>query len=186
ARSVLASANAGTSIMRVALFLNATYFLGESDFGMAVLTFFEALADRDVLYIADDEGDTVYNLPYCTAIPTSVPSASAACYINTSTNVTLYLPHFSGGALGNDTQAPSVNVTSPQNGSTLNNSFVTMAFTVYEANPNTATFCNYTFGNSSTTLYSSLTSILVTFPMTAARAMITVKHGTTWQTEPTV
>lgn len=145
AASVRAAVRSGSAVQLFALFQNATNFL--ASFNIAVLTFNQYLAGRDVLYIDDDEGNSVYRLAYCSSVPTSVAAATDACYTNTSANVTLYLPHFSGGAIANDTVAPIINITSPGNSSTQNNSYFTFGLKVYEANPNSVTFCNYTLWN---------------------------------------
>ncbi|MBI3190134.1 S8 family serine peptidase [archaeon] len=52
------------------------------------------------------------------------------CY-NISANIsTLYLPSFSGGAGGNDTQAPSISVSSPISGTTYSSSSIPLTYTV--------------------------------------------------------
>ena len=145
-----ASTRAGTTIETLLLFENLEDFLGEDEFTMATIVFREALGGRDVLYLADDAGSVIYKLISCTSIPTSVATASAACYNVSGGNVTLYLPHFSGGGLANDTAAPLINITGPDNGSTVGNSYFQVNFTVYESNPATA-FCNITLTSGATT-----------------------------------
>jgi len=141
---------AGITVQKLLLFEDISNFLANSDYGMAIITFETALLNRDVLYIDDDDGNTVYNMPVCSFTPSSIANAAAACYMNNTNNVTLYIPHFSGGALANDTDAPIVNITVPANASSVNNSIMVFTFEVYEANPNTDSFCNYTFQNGST------------------------------------
>ena len=145
-----ASSKSGSTIQKVVIFENATNFLGEADFGMATITFYTILGNLDVFFIEDNLGNTLFKLSECSSVPTSVATSAAACYLNTSTNVTLYLPHFSGGGLGNDTTAPLVNISYPVNDTTLTNSYFNLNFTVYEANPNTNNFCNYTLINGGT------------------------------------
>jgi PGF-pre-PGF domain-containing protein len=147
-KALTATSRAGSNISAIVLFENMGYFLAEEEFGMAEITFDVVLADLDVLYIADDIGETIYKLSACSSTPTSVANVAAACYTNTSANVTMYLPHFSGGALANDTQAPDINITYPANNTEVNNSYFNLTFYAYEANPNTDSFCTYVFNGS--------------------------------------
>lgn len=138
----------GSNIVKLLLFENVTKFIPESEFTYATIVFYTALMpDQQVFFVDDDAGERVYKLSRCSSIPTSVTSATDACYLNYTSNVTLYIPHFSGGALANDTTAPTINVTAPVNDTTVTNSRVDINFSVYEANPHTTTFCNYTFGS---------------------------------------
>ncbi|MBN1157512.1 PGF-pre-PGF domain-containing protein [Candidatus Woesearchaeota archaeon] len=142
---------AGAALQRMLLFRNATLFLPSASFASgATITFNQSITpDIDVLYIADDAGDSVYKLNYCSGgtAPTSI-TTSTMCYINTSSNVTLYIPHFSGGALANDTSAPAINISTPVNGSTVTNSYFTFTFDAWDGNP-AESFCEYNLSNSS-------------------------------------
>lgn len=137
---------AGVTIQKIVLFQQATGFLTSGNFLKgARMTFQTNLGDLDVLYIDDDASQTIYKLSRCSSAPTNVIiTTSNMCFTNTSANVTLYIPHFSGGALANDTTGPDISISSPSNGSIVNNSYFTLGFTAYEANPNTDKFCNYT------------------------------------------
>jgi len=75
------------------------------------------------------------------------------CYVNTSDNVTLFVPHFSGGALVNDTFPPEINITNPENNSEINNSYFDFGLIVKELNPEGG-YCNYTLSNVSGELIS--------------------------------
>ncbi|MCK4429210.1 MAG: hypothetical protein KAU95_02450, partial [Candidatus Aenigmarchaeota archaeon] len=76
---------------------------------------------------------------------------STMCYINTSANITLYIPHLSGGVLVNDTLPPILNITNPENNSVATNSYFEFNFTSKEANPN-ATFCRFNLTNGTDTI----------------------------------
>ena len=155
--SVTASGNAGSTIQKIVLFKNASGFLSQSDFTRgARITFKQAIQGLDILYLDDDEGNTVYKLSACTSVPTSAITTSNMCYVNTTTNVTLYIPHFSGGAIANDTAAPAVTITSVSNSSTIADSSFWINFTANEANPHATTFCNYTLNNGSVNTYSNV------------------------------
>jgi len=144
AKASLVESKAGATVEHIVLFENFTNFLPENEFSLARIVFFSPLNYLDVYYINDDFGQEVYKLSLCSAVPTAVSTIAQACYKNSSTNVTLYLPHFSGGALVNDTAPPVINITSPLNGSTVSNSYFELNFSVIESNPATDTFCNYT------------------------------------------
>ena len=156
-----ASSRSGSTIQKIVLFENASNFLAEADFGMATITFDTVLGNLDVFFIEDNQGNTLYKLSKCLSVPSSVATSLEACYLNTSTNVTLYLPHFSGGALANDSIAPAITITSPLNDSLLSNSVFDLNLTIYEANPHETNFCNYTLYSGST-LESADTAILST------------------------
>ncbi len=141
---------AGTTLDKFILFRNASYFLGSSRFSQgASIIFNQSLpSGYDVLYIEDDDGETIYKLSRCTTVPTTITTDNM-CYVNTSNNVTLYIPHFSGGGLANDTTAPIINITDPVNNTIKNNSYFTLTFDVWEANPKTNNqFCRYNLTNS--------------------------------------
>jgi len=148
-RGLRVTSNAGSTVQNMLLFLNATNFLSDFTNG-AVITFDSPLGDLDVLFIEDDEVDSVFKLSGCTSVPTGAITTSNMCYTNTSTNVTLYIPHFSGGALANDTSAPGITINNPLNLSTQADSFFTLNFSATEANPATTGFCNYTLKNGTT------------------------------------
>lgn len=149
-KGTIATQRAGTTIQKLVLFQSASNFLAENAYRRgAVITFSEALSSRDVLFIADDDGNTVYGLSLCTGgAPSGAITTTNMCYLNTTTNVTVYIPHFSGAALANDTTAPVVNITSPINDSVADNSIMTLTFDVYEANPRSTNFCWYQLNSS--------------------------------------
>ncbi|MBT7902678.1 hypothetical protein HN587_02370 [Candidatus Woesearchaeota archaeon] len=142
--------NAGASVDSLLLFINMSHFIADDMYSNGVTIFFdEALNNRDVLYIEDDAGTSVYVLDECSeGSAPSVINLTTMCYLNTSTNITLYVPHLSGGALANDTFAPNVTLSSPANNSEQDNSFFDFNFTVIEANP-ADEFCTYQVFNGS-------------------------------------
>ena len=153
--------NAGTTINKIVLFTNISNFLSDDKYDNGVTIFIDySLGDYDVLYIEDDLGEIIYKLEQCynnTAI--NCTSISTACYTNTTDNVTLYVPHLSGGALGDDTVGPTINMTSPENNSVVDNSYFTYTFTAKESNPK-EDFCWYNLTNSTGAVinYTSLTN----------------------------
>ena len=152
-RGQKASSRAGSTIQKMVLFQNAENFLSASKFTKGGrITFQSAVSGLDILYIADDEGESVYKLSECSSAPTSAVTTSNMCYTNTSSTVTVYVPHFSGAALANDTTAPDINITAPTNSSTENNSKFAVSFDVYESNP-ASNFCNVTLTTGSNTTH---------------------------------
>ncbi|MBU0471546.1 MAG: PGF-pre-PGF domain-containing protein, partial [Nanoarchaeota archaeon] len=142
------NSNAGANLTHVVVFRNISSFLNEDYFETgAKITFDVNLGDLDVLFIEDDEGELIHRLDLCenNIEPNNVTTVAQACYTNTSVNVTLHIPHFSGGGLANDTEAPSINITYPI--STANNSFFTAEFEVTEVNPLNNSFCHYNLTN---------------------------------------
>ena len=70
-------------------------------------------------------------------------------YYNTSSNVTIWIPHLSGVGLGNDTIAPGIAVNNPSDAEVLTNSYFTYNLTINEANPiESGTFCWYLLNSS--------------------------------------
>jgi hypothetical protein len=144
--SVIANAtgdNSGTLITAISVFTDADKFLPEEDFTYGARIVIDSpLGDFYVLFIEDDEGESTYRLDECSIVPTGTINTTNMCYVNTSLNVTLYLPHLSGGALVNDSIAPSINFTSPVNESEINDSFTTISVGFIEAYPQDD-FCTY-------------------------------------------
>ncbi len=165
--------NSGSNITTMLMFSNMNAFLNDSLFGNGVKVFINrSLQGLQVLYFADDSGNSVYVINRTCANNASGPGSlpvtiSSMCYYNTSSNITIWLPHLSGTGLANDTVPPTINITSPLN-TTLNNSYFNLSFNVKESNPKTD-FCwfklssessqhNLTlsnFSNSGTTYYYS-------------------------------
>ncbi|MFH1849113.1 MAG: PGF-pre-PGF domain-containing protein [archaeon] len=146
----------GATLKKIVLMQNMENILAADKYTQGATIFFnDVLGSLDVVYIADDIGDTVYKLPACSGSAPTVITLSNMCYINTSTNVTLYVPHLSGGGLVNDTSAPTINITSPVNGSTVADSYATFGFTANEANPKVAGFCTYSLRNGSNAVTSA-------------------------------
>ncbi len=141
--------SAGTNVTLIMLLNSFSDFLASGSFGYGAKIFFNQSAEGlDVLYIADDVGNEVYVLETCEGgtPPTGAITIENMCYINGTENVTLYVPHLSGGALANDTIAPIISLTSPANSSEINNSYFTFSFSVNETNPE-ADFCWYNLTN---------------------------------------
>ncbi|MFH0876430.1 MAG: PGF-pre-PGF domain-containing protein [archaeon] len=143
--------NSGLTLSAMVLFVNTTDFLDDEDYLTgARITFNRSLNDLDVLYIADDSGETIYVLSACDSVPNSTITLANMCYANTSSNITLYVPHFSGGALGNDTVSPQITMNEPVAGA-IANSYFLYNITVNEANPtDTGVFCWYIFNGTDT------------------------------------
>ncbi|MCK4634372.1 MAG: hypothetical protein KAT37_00685, partial [Candidatus Aenigmarchaeota archaeon] len=141
--------NAGTKIKQIVVFKKLNNFLPDDKYDKGTNIFINhSVGSYDVLYIEDDTGDTIYKLGQCynnTAI--NCTNVNDACYTNTTDNVTLYIPHLSGGALGDDTVGPTINMTSPENNSEVDNSYFTFTFTAKESNPK-EDFCWYNLTNS--------------------------------------
>ncbi|MEM4267413.1 MAG: PGF-pre-PGF domain-containing protein [Candidatus Woesearchaeota archaeon] len=148
-----ATQRSGTEIEYFVLIKNTTEFIEDTYYDLAVIVFNTALNGRDVLFIGDDNGEDIYKLHNCTSTPSVVSSLSDACYIETEHNVTLYLPHFSGGAIANDTLPPIINISSPENATIIQNSYFDFEFSVYEANPNNFSLCNYSVFNGTDIVY---------------------------------
>ncbi|MEM2974499.1 MAG: hypothetical protein QW112_02640, partial [Candidatus Micrarchaeia archaeon] len=86
--------NTGTSVTSMVVFLNMSRFIPNSDYtNGTIIVFHQPLADLYVLYISDDAGTLVYKLNSCSGgtPPTTVTNATM-CYLNTSSNVTVYIP----------------------------------------------------------------------------------------------
>lgn len=137
--------NAGTNLSDLILFINATQFLNQTDFGAGVKIFINrTLGSLDMLYFDDDDGGDVYKITTICVNNESGPGAnitlSNMCYYNASSNVTIWIPHLSGAGLGNDTAVPRITVNVP--GATLDNSYFKFNITVNEINPiSSGTFC---------------------------------------------
>ncbi len=140
--------NTGTNVTQIVLFSDMSDFLADDAYDTVALFFDQVLGDLDVIYIADDAGTETYSLAQCAnnLAPASVTIPAEACFVNTTANTTLYLPHLSGGALVNDTLAPIVTINNPVNNTLLTNSYFTLNFTAKEANP-AASFCVYNLTN---------------------------------------
>lgn len=121
---------------------------GSSLSGPLSITFPGILDTRIPVFIEDDAGSSVWVLPQCggNIAPAQVRNRAAACYTN-GTNITLYLPHFSGGGLLEDDQAPVLAVNSPS--MVASDSEVLFNITVTEANP-AAPLCNYSLKRGAT------------------------------------
>jgi len=141
--------NTGANVTALVVFTNMSNFLANTAYiNGTIIVFQQPLNNLTVLYIADDTGSAVYKLSNCSTVPTTV-TLSNMCYVNTSSNVTVYVPHLSGAALANDTSAPTVNISSPANNTAVTNSYLTFSFDAWEANPNATAFCWYNLTNSS-------------------------------------
>lgn len=153
--------NSGENVTVLVLFTNMSAFLPNSAYiNGTSITFQMPLGGLDVLYISDDTGNVIYKLGACAGnVPPAAPSIM--CYLNTSSNVTVYVPHLSGVALANDTLAPTVAINTPVNSSTVNNSYFTLSFNATEANP-AASFCWYNVTNASGSTVNSWAGVLTT------------------------
>ncbi len=139
------------NIDRMLVFETLNNFLANSSFGLSYIQFNEPTGGKNVFYVADEDGNTLYHLLQCSnnTAPSSISSESASCFTNNTQNTTVYLNHFSGAVLADDTQAPEVNFNAPlTNHSQYNDSFMTVMFNVTEPN-NASNFCSWNITNSS-------------------------------------
>lgn len=155
------STNSGLLITHFILFNDYSNFLNTSDFDSGVIFQFNTSLgpNQSVIYIDDDEVDLIYKLSQCTgnvAPSTIISTASTACYTN-NTNTTIYAPHFSGAAIGNDTLAPTVTLLNPADLSTESQGFFNINFTVSEYNP-ANNFCTWNISRGNTNQLATLTT----------------------------
>ncbi len=139
--------NSATNLTKIVFFNGFSNFLNTTKYSNVSIFVNTSIYGLDLLYLADDLGNSIYEITnqcYNNTAPSLVSDIASMCYINTSTNVTFYIPHLSGIAIGNDTVAPSINITYPTVSSpTIANSQFYLTFNVSEVNP-AAPFCNYT------------------------------------------
>ena len=162
AKGNTSSQSAGTQFDTIVVLTNSSSFLPDSLYAQgATIVIMRAMHnDFDVLYIEDDNGRQVHKMVPCAnnaALTGVAITLDNMCYTNSSAspaNVTLYVPHLSGGGLANDTVAPFLNITSPLNRSLVSDSYFTFGFEAREANPR-ATFCSYNLSMGSTPIASA-------------------------------
>ncbi len=164
-----ANASAVRSILGITpgllvMFHNFNAFLNQSDYNTVAIIINQSLGGRTVFYIDSDvvNQSTVFILPQCSgnANPSVVSGISQACYTNGTLNTTLWVPHLSGGGLGDDAFVPNVSIASPLNSSVQADSVVSFILRVNESNP-AQQFCNFTVINSSNVATIINTSLLL-------------------------
>ncbi len=126
----------------------ANYSLQNGTLTFVTMTFTQPLGRMIPYYMADDDGTQLYLLGQCSnnLQPTGIPSLSTICYTNSSTTVTLYLPHLSGGGLDDPSNAPTIALTTP--GAIVNNSFIAAKGTILDLNLDAGS-CTYNLTNGS-------------------------------------
>ncbi|MBI4440744.1 PGF-pre-PGF domain-containing protein [Candidatus Woesearchaeota archaeon] len=140
------------------LFQNMSQYIPDNNYSFqngtktfATINFNGELGRLVPFYVVDDDGADVRLLGQCTnnTAPTTEPSLSTMCYTNSSTAVTLYVPHLSGGGLDDPANAPTINITSPQDRS--NDTAFTATGQVLDLNLGS---CTYNLTNTTSTLVS--------------------------------
>ena len=78
---------------------NFSQEFNQSHYNTSYMVFDQGLGNGTVIYAPDDSGDTVYYPDQCAnnSVPEEAPDKG--CYTNSSSQVTLFVPHFSGGAI---------------------------------------------------------------------------------------
>jgi PGF-pre-PGF domain-containing protein len=78
---------------------NFSQEFNQSDYNSSYMVFNQGLGNGTVIYSPDDSGETVYYPDQCAnnSVPEEAPDKG--CYTNSSSQVTLFVPHFSGGAI---------------------------------------------------------------------------------------
>jgi len=135
----------GIDIRKLIFFDNINHlFVNDNYLNNAVIYIQDNILPRiQVFYIEDDEGQSVYLIDKCenengTDMPVTI---SNMCYWNFTDNITIWVPHLSGIALGTDNKAPEINIIEPENNSIENDSFFRFKFNVDELNPRERDFC---------------------------------------------
>ncbi len=130
-------------------------FINESAYNTVSIIINQPLSNKVVFYVSSDiiNSSTVRILTQCSSnsAPALVANVSQACYTNSSSNVTLWVPHLSGGGLADDTFVPNISISSPSNGSTQTDGVVNFLLYVNESNP-ASSFCNVSLVNLSNSI----------------------------------
>jgi len=147
--------NSGTNLTKLILLINASNFLSTNNFEKGAKIFInKSLSVDNILYIEDDVGNHIYKIiNVCNNVsgPKIKINLSNMCYYNTTSNLTIWVPHLSGVGLGNDTIAPILNITNPKNNTKINNSFFNFNFIAKEVNPK-ENFCWFDLTNGTHTI----------------------------------
>ncbi|MBN1503144.1 PGF-pre-PGF domain-containing protein [Candidatus Woesearchaeota archaeon] len=124
--------NLGTYPTDYVYITNFSKFYNYSDTYYAKIRLPNNRSNYDYIYYCDDD-----ELESCDAI-TSIDcsdygeSSSIGCYNNTGDYVYVYVPHLSAVFGDNDTVAPEITITSPENNTILNSSYVLLGFSTNE------------------------------------------------------
>ncbi|MBI2136607.1 PGF-pre-PGF domain-containing protein, partial [Candidatus Woesearchaeota archaeon] len=110
-------------IDNLVLFKNMSQYIADNSYENAAgskqwvtILFNKSIGRLKALYINDDEGKDVVVLSPCSgnSTPSSTPNKSNACFTNSAYDVTLFVPHLSGGILVDpDLATPIINFTTP-------------------------------------------------------------------------
>ena len=127
----------GTTTYDQIIFSSMTDFLASSAY-YANVSFDYNITNRSLqaYFIENDGATTISQISSCGTISNSMTSA---CYEISGSHTYIYLPHFSGVIIANDTSAPFINMTTPANASTTNTT-LTVAGVVKDLN---TPVCNY-------------------------------------------
>ncbi len=86
-----------------------------------------------VYWCAGENGTGCVKVPQCAGNDPANFTGNSSCYTNTTTNTTVYVPHFSSVILSLDNIVGTLNITSPDNSSPLTNGSATrLSFTASE------------------------------------------------------
>jgi len=97
--------NMGSNAIKLIYISNANEFLSDEEYN-GTITFLGNSSNYNEFFYCE-------NSSYCNKLNTC--SSSPACYIESATTTTIYVPHFSAVVAANDTSAPRITVNSPTN-----------------------------------------------------------------------
>ena len=104
--------NIGSNASKLIYISNANEFLSDNEYSGAITFFGTASNYSDFFYC---EPDTIFNSSHCAKISACASFTGTACYNDSLTTTTVYVPHFSAVVAAVDTKAPSITVNSPTN-----------------------------------------------------------------------
>ena len=104
--------NIGSNASKLIYISNANEFLSNNEYN-GIITFFGNTSNyTDFFYC---EPDVIFNSSHCVKISGCASFNGTACYNDSATTTTVYVPHFSAVVAAVDTKAPSITVNSPTN-----------------------------------------------------------------------
>jgi|GEM_PF-6414738 len=130
----------GVEYANLLYFNNTEKLLADQDYlsGAVIQLDWNLSSDLQIIYLPCEQEPVI--LKECN------DAGETMCYLNTSNNLTIRLPHLSGAALWTDTAPPIINITMPGNNTILNDSIPpeqVFKFRVKETNPDPESFCRY-------------------------------------------
>jgi PGF-pre-PGF domain-containing protein len=162
ADGALTSKVTGGALDTLILFKNWSQYIGDNNYTNETgakqwveISLAKALDNLIPFFISDDAGKDLVVMSACaTAVPSTTPNRTNACYTNGSTSY-FYVPHLSGVGVMNSLDAvPVINLTNPMEMDAANpgldNSYLTLTGVVNSADLNTSA-CNYTVYNNTGT-----------------------------------